>query len=267
VLKSRHDFQIDAVGESFRAVEDMGSTVNERRIASLNLVRASLSPRLSPSFRVIFVDRESRSGLPDRIASPKFGSRREARSKALERSGRQLPAKLTDCAHRPWIRRRIDIESDIESAFQILDQRPVLCNPGDAPTAERDSAVAACDRSERTRVGERCSILSRYNNVVQPSPFAALEYRAIVVGRSTSFPQRIARAPALQANVDANALVLVSILETLHRMPQPGALLQVNHCSSGATAKILGIGPPKAHQAALSDFSTCCKRIGTSRFS
>src|ERR1700675_3330563 len=103
----------------------MGSTVNERRIASLNFVRASLSPNLS---------RNSSSREVTKLAVPDAGSRRqssasrrEARSKAPRAIKPSTSARRFGglCSVAFGSGGELDIESDIEvdieSAFHILD--------------------------------------------------------------------------------------------------------------------------------------------------
>src|SRR6266853_4394749 len=124
----------------------MGSTVNERRIASLNFVRASVSPKLS---RVL--PRNSSSREVTKLAVPDAGSRRqssasrrEARSKAPSAIKPSTSARRFDGLYSVAFGSdgELDIESDIEieveSAFQILDQQTVSgIDPGDAPATER----------------------------------------------------------------------------------------------------------------------------------
>src|SRR3981189_2194986 len=140
---------------SARKSGTMGSTVNERRIASLNFVRASLSPKLS---RVL--SRNSSSREVTKLAVPDAGSRRQssasrrgARSKAPRAIRPSTSARKFDGLRSSAFGSdgELDIESDIESAFQILDQQTVSgVDPGDAPTAERDCrhGLPRDDRSE-----------------------------------------------------------------------------------------------------------------------
>src|SRR5260370_13324806 len=151
---------------SARKSGTMGSTVNERRIASLNFVRANLSPNLSRVF-----SRNSSSREVTKLAVPDPGSRcqssasrREARSKAPRAMKPSTSARRFDglCSVAFGSGGELDIESDIEvdieSAFQILDQQAVSgVDPGDPRTAERDCRhrLPRENRSQSARVGER----------------------------------------------------------------------------------------------------------------
>src|SRR5260370_40301514 len=191
----------------------MGSTVNERRIASLNFVKASLSRNSSSRevTKLAVADAGSR-----RQSS---ASRREARSKAPFAIRPSTSARRFDglCSAAFGSGGELDIESDIrvksdiESAFQVLDQQTVSgVDPGDAPAAERDCRhrLPRDNRSQRARVGERLlHIVHDITNVVQSIALGGERiYGRLLIGRFHQFPDRIARAPALQER-DANGLV------------------------------------------------------------
>src|SRR6202165_4301191 len=111
---------------SARKSGTMGSTVNERRMASLNFVRASLSPKLSRVF-----SRNSSSREVTKLAVPDAGSRRQSSaSRRAARSNAPSPISLSTSSRRfdglrsadVELAVEFDIEVEIESAFQILDQ-------------------------------------------------------------------------------------------------------------------------------------------------
>src|ERR1700730_8971410 len=204
---------------SARKSGTMGSTVNERRIASLNFVRANLSPNWSRVF-----SRNSSSREVTKLAVADAGSRRqssasrrEARSKAPRAMRPSTSARRFDrlCAVAFGSGGELDIESDIEveieSAFQILDQQTVSgVDPRDAPAAERDCRhrLPRDNRSQCARVGEcLLHIVHDITNVVQAIALGGEGIHGrLFICRLHQFPERIARAPAFQER-DANALV------------------------------------------------------------
>src|ERR1700693_5976016 len=140
----------------------MGSTVNERSIASLNFVRASLSPDLSRVFSRNLSSREiTKLAVPEAGSRrPSSASRRATTSKAPSAIRLSTSARRFDgsCSAGIELDVEFDIEVEIESAFQILDQQTVLgVNPSDAPAVERDRRhrLPRDNRSQRTRVGKR----------------------------------------------------------------------------------------------------------------
>src|ERR1700693_760132 len=121
---------------SARSSGTMGSTVNERRIASLNFVSASLSRVLS---------RNSSSRDVTKLAVPDAGSRRQ-RSASRRTAGSKAPSaiSLSTSARKyaGWCSPGVeldfasDIASEVKSAFQILDQQTVPgVDPGDTTAA------------------------------------------------------------------------------------------------------------------------------------
>src|ERR1019366_2803063 len=181
----------------------MGSTVNERRIASLNFVRASLS-------------RNGSSREVTKLAVPDAGSRRqssasrrEARSKAPWAISPSTSARRFDGSCSAGF--ELEFGFDIESAFQILDQQTVSgVNPGDAPAAECNCrhGLPRDDHSQRAS-GSECLLQIVYDitDVVQAASLGGEGVHGrLFVGRFHQFPERIARAAALQER-DANALV------------------------------------------------------------
>src|SRR3981081_1487020 len=185
----------------------MGSTVNERRIASLNFVRASLSPNLSCVF-----SRNSSSREVTKLAVPDAGSRRQSSaSRSAAKSNAPSPISLSTSSRRfdglrsagIELEVEFDIEVETESAFQILDQQTVSgVNPGDTPAVERDCRhrLPRDNRSQRARLGKRLlQIIHHITNVVQAASFGGEGVHGrLLFGRFHQFPERIARAPALQ---------------------------------------------------------------------
>src|ERR1700687_2997838 len=195
----------------------MGSTVKERRIASLNFVRASLSPNLSRVF-----SRNSSSREVTKLAVPDAGSRRqssasrrEARSKSPSPISLSTSSRRFDGLRSAGVELEVEfaIEVEIESAFQILDQQTVSgINPSDTPAVERDCRhrLPRDNRSQRARLGKRLlQIIHHITNVVQAASFSGKRVHGrLFVGRFHQFPERIARPPAFQER-DANALVRI----------------------------------------------------------
>src|ERR1700674_3501485 len=199
----------------------IGSTVNDRRIASLNFVRASLSPNLSPVF-----SRNSSSREVTKLAVPDAGSRRQSSASRREAiSKAPSPISLSTFSRRfdglrsAGVELEVEfaIEVEIESAFQILDQQTVSgINPSDTPAVERECRhrLPRDNRSQRARVGKRLlQIIHHITNVVQAASFSGKRiHRRLFIGRFHQFPERIARPPALQ---ECDPHPLVGIMENM----------------------------------------------------
>src|SRR5450759_948700 len=187
---------------SARSSGTIGSTVNERRIANLNFVGASLSRNLSRNSSSREVTKLAVADAGSKAPSAIKPSTSARRFDGLCSAGVELALELEV---------ELEIESDIKSAFQILDQQTVSgVDPGDASAAERNCRhrLPRDNRSQRARVGE-CLLQIVYDitNVVQAAALGSEGVHGrLFIGRFHQFPERIAHVPALQER-DANALV------------------------------------------------------------
>src|SRR5271165_6502312 len=195
----------------------MGSTVNERKTASLNFLRASLSPvfPLKSSSREVM-----NPAVPDagsrRHSSASFGM---ATWKSPSDINRSTSARRLDGLRSEGV--ELETESDIErkfklkieSAFQILDQQPVLgVDPCDAPSAECNCGhgLPRDNRSQGARLGECLfEIVHDVTNMMETSSLGGEGVHGrLFIGRFHQFPERITRATALEEG-DANTLIRI----------------------------------------------------------